>query len=308
MGSKNINLLEPGFLLHWYRIDAMLGQGGFGITYLAEDQNLLEKVAIKEYYPSQFATRTEDGSVQELSEEQTDDYKWGLDRFISEARTLTQFRHNSIVRVRNVFEDNNTAYMVMDYEEGATLADKLKGKHTLSEQALLALILPLMEGLEVVHKAGFIHRDIKPANIVVKDNRAVLIDFGAARQAVGERSTMTQITSAGYAPFEQYQSKGDRQGPWTDIYAVGATMYRAVTGITPSQALDRSNALLETSRDTYISVRATSSPIAGIVSVTLCRNFLLFRSTASPCFTKSSRRFSQLAMASMEVLAALIPA
>ena len=120
MGSKNVNLLEPGYLLHWYKIETVLGQGGFGITYLAIDENLQEKVAIKEYYPSQFATRTVEGSVQELSEEHTEDYTWGLDRFISEARTLTQFRHNSIVRVRSVFEENNTAYMVMDFEEGLT--------------------------------------------------------------------------------------------------------------------------------------------------------------------------------------------
>jgi serine/threonine protein kinase/TolB-like protein/Flp pilus assembly protein TadD len=254
LGAQNVNLLKPGYLLHWYKIDTVLGQGGFGITYLAEDQNLQEKVAIKEYFPSQFASRSGDGSVQQLSESHSEDYQWGLERFISEARTLTQFRHHSIVRVRNVFEENNTAYIVMDFEEGVTLGDKLKGKKTLPEEQLLSLFLPLMEGLEVIHAAGFIHRDIKPDNIVVKEDRAILIDFGTARQAVGERSiSMTQIVSAGYAPFEQYQTKGEHQGPWTDIYAMGAILYRAVTGIAPSQAIDRSKALLETSRDTYVS-------------------------------------------------------
>lgn len=254
MATEHAQVLNSGYKLHWYRIIKVLGQGGFGITYLVEDENLQEQVAIKKYFPSQIASRSNESEVQPLSENNRKDYDWGLGRFIDEARTLTKFRHPAITRVRSVFEENGTAYMVMDFEEGDALDEILKGKKTLPEEQIRAFLLPLIDGLKEVHQVGFIHRDIKPANIIIKKDRAVLIDFGSARQSLNQQTmTLTQLVSPGYAPFEQYQSDSTGQGPWTDAYALAATMYRAATGITPPQAIDRSRAVLETNRDVYVS-------------------------------------------------------
>ncbi|MCC7413242.1 MAG: serine/threonine protein kinase [Gammaproteobacteria bacterium] len=248
--------LAPGYRLHWYRIERVLGQGGFGITYLARDENLNVEVAIKEYLPGELSTRDADSSVQPVSMGHEEAYRWGLERFMSEARTLTLFKHPNIVEVLSVFEDNNTAYMVMAYENGHSLAQILSKRRTLEQDELKAIFLPLMDGLEKVHAAGFIHRDIKPSNIYVRrDGYAVLLDFGSARQAIGGRTqTLTSVLSPGYAPFEQYYSKGDRQGPWTDIYGMGATLYHAVTGRAPLPAVDRSEGLIDSGTDTLPSI------------------------------------------------------
>jgi len=255
MGKIHRNSLKPGHQLHWYEIKEILGQGGFGITYLAHDTNLDEDVAIKEYLPIELAVREGDFSVHPVSDAHDENYHWGLERFITEARTLTKFKHPNIVRVRNVFEDNNTAYMVMEYEKGKSLQEKLTGKKTLEEPELLKILIPILGGLEIVHQAGFIHRDIKPDNIFVRhDSSPVLLDFGSARQALGEQTkTLTSLVTPGYAPFEQYFSKSDEQGQWTDIYGMGATLYRAVTGIAPINAVDRSKAIHMTSKDTLVS-------------------------------------------------------
>jgi len=238
------NALPPGYKLHWYVIKEVLGQGGFGITYLADDTNLNHSVAIKEFLPVEMALREGDASVHPVSGEQGDNFQWGLDRFISEAQTLARFRHNNIVRVFTVFSENNTAYMVMEYERGQGLHEILKYKDKLSPWEALDILLPILDGLEQVHEAGFIHRDIKPPNIFIReDGSPVLLDFGSARQSLGEHTrTLTTMVSPGYAPFEQYVSKSDKQGPWTDIYGLGATMYRAVTGKSPPNAVDRSAA------------------------------------------------------------------
>jgi serine/threonine protein kinase len=255
MTSRNFrNALQPGHTVHWYRIDSVLGQGGFGITYLAHDTNLDHPVAIKEFLPMEMAMRDADQSVQPASQEHDERFRWGLDRFLSEARTLARFRHASIVRVASVFEANNTAYMVMELERGETLHALLARERTLVEDRLRPMLLSLLEGLEVVHGAGFIHRDIKPANVIVRaDGTPVLIDFGSARQAIGQQTrTLTTLISPGYAPYEQYLSGGDRQGPWTDIYSLAATMYRCVVGKPPIDALDRSEGLLKSQRDLYM--------------------------------------------------------
>jgi len=253
-GKIHRNSLKPGHKILWYEIKEVLGQGGFGITYLAYDPNLEKHVAIKEYLPIELAVREGDFSVHPVTEDRGKQYKWGLDRFIAEARTLSKFDHPNIVRVLSVTEENNTAYMVMAYEHGQSLQEKLKGKKTLGEAELLKILIPILGGLEQIHSAGFIHRDIKPDNIFIRnDGSPVLLDFGSARQALGEKTkTLTSLVSPGYAPFEQYFSKSDEQGEWTDIYGLGATLYRGVTGVVPLDAVDRSNAILNTSKDIIV--------------------------------------------------------
>ncbi len=252
--EKHRNSLQPGYKLHWYHIIKILGQGGFGITYLAHDTNLDQQVAIKEYLPTDLAVRENDISVHPVSEGHRESYEWGLERFISEARTLAKFKHHNIVRVLSVFTENNTAYMVMEYEHGEPMDALLKNKKTIKEEKLKSILMPMLDGLEQIHKEGFIHRDIKPPNIYIRtDGSPVLLDFGSARQSLGVQThTLTTMVSPGYAPFEQYTSKGDKQGPWTDIYGLGATMYRAVTGTGPTDAMDRSEALLHTDKDVYV--------------------------------------------------------
>ncbi len=249
------NALQPGYKLHWYEIKSILGQGGFGITYLAYDLNLEREVAIKEYMPTEFSVREGDSSVHPSSGNTTAQFEWGLDRFIQEARTLSRFEHPNIVRVHAVFEENNTGYMVMPYEKGHSLQTILSSKKTLNEATLLHLLEPLLDGLVMIHQSGFIHRDIKPDNIFIReDGSPVLLDFGSARQAVaGNTKTLTTLVSPGYAPFEQYYSKSDEQGPWTDIYGLGATLYRAIAGRTPMDAVDRSKSMLDGSKDNFVS-------------------------------------------------------
>ncbi|MGH8606070.1 MAG: protein kinase domain-containing protein [Gammaproteobacteria bacterium] len=248
------NALPPGHQLHWYRIDGILGQGGFGITYLAYDLNLHRRVAIKEYLPVEIALREEAISIHPISSKRDEEYRWGLERFIAEARMLAKFQHPNIVKVLNVFEANNTAYMVMGYEDGESFYDVLKRRKTLEEAELLMVLRPIADGLQKIHQSGFIHRDIKPANIFIrKDRSPVLLDFGSARHSVGEHTrTMTRILSPGYAPIEQYYGEGEEQGPWTDIYGLAATLYRGIAGDAPMDALARSQGILRTARDPLV--------------------------------------------------------
>ena len=236
------NALTIGSMLMEYRLESVLGAGGFGITYLAFDTNLEKKVAIKEYLPSSVAVRN-GTTVLPTSAAHEQDYRWGLDRFIQESRTLARFSHPHIVRVNRFFEANGTGYMVMDYEDGEPLKSYLQRNPFPAEAALKGLVAPLLDGLEKVHAVGFLHRDIKPDNIFVrKDGGAVLIDFGSSRQAIGGSvQALTTIVSPGYAPFEQYTTSAE-QGPWSDIYSLAGVFYFAVTGQSPPDAITRMKA------------------------------------------------------------------
>jgi serine/threonine protein kinase len=230
--------LPQGYALQEYRIDSTLGIGGFGLTYLATDRNLNLKVAIKEYLPGEFAVRCEDRSVRSKSDSTLETFNWGRSRFLDESRTLASFQHPNIVRVMRFFEANQTAYMVMEFVAGNALNDWIKTRRPLTEQALTAIAVPLLNGLEFVHGAGYLHRDIKPGNIFIRENGSpVLLDFGSAR-ATGVNTELTAIVSPGYAPLEQYHSHG-HQGPWTDLYAMGAVLYWIVTSAKPVEATAR---------------------------------------------------------------------
>ena len=234
--------LPPGTLVREFEFRQVLGHGGFGITYRGLDTVLQKTVAIKEYMPSGIAVRESDRSVQPKSGEDEKDYKWGLGRFLDEARMLARFDHPGIVRVQRFFEAHDTAYIAMEYLEGQTLAALFEGEKVLDEQRLRALLTPVLAALEQVHAAEFLHRDIKPGNIMFRNgDTPVLIDFGAARAAMAMRSqNMTAIVTPGFSPIEQYSTSVEiTQGPWTDIYAIGAVLYHGMTGIVPSDATAR---------------------------------------------------------------------
>ncbi len=241
MADDHINALPKGHRLQEYELVRVLGHGGFGITYLGYDHNLDKAVAVKEYLPVDLAGRTTGHSVVPQTEAYRADFAWGQERFLDEARTLARFAHRNIVQVHRFFEAHDTAYIVMEYAEGETLAERLKRQGTLDEGKLKAILLPLLDGLAQVHAAGVLHRDIKPGNIMLReaDGSPVLVDFGSARQAIGERSrSMTAVVTPGYGPIEQYSSRG-KQGPWTDLYALGGVCYRALTGNAPAEATER---------------------------------------------------------------------
>jgi len=229
--------LPVGYGLHEYRITGVLGHGGFGITYSAYDAGLGKTVAIKEYLPGEFAVRDGGIEVAAKSSADSDPFHWGLERFLDEARILARFHHPNVVGVHRYFEANGTAYMVMEFVDGDTLAQSFRNGRTFDTAGLLALAQPLLDGLEAVHRAGYLHRDIKPSNIMLRsDGRPVLLDFGSARSALGRGSrTVTSIVTPGYAPYEQYYSDGN-QGPWTDIYALGAILHQIVAGRPPVEA------------------------------------------------------------------------
>jgi len=233
------NALPRGYTLNEYRVESVLGAGGFGLTYLATDANLNLRVALKEYLPSDYASRAGDSTVQPRSGIAEDPFQWGLQRFMAEAKTLASFRHPNIVRVTRLFDANNTGYMVMEFVEGKALPEWIAARRPLPQSSLQAFAGPLLDGLAVIHRAGFLHRDIKPANIFVReDNSPVLLDFGSARELKGGNQELTAVVSPGYAPLEQYHAHG-RQGPWSDLYAFGGVLYWMLTGNKPVEAAAR---------------------------------------------------------------------
>jgi serine/threonine protein kinase len=230
--------LPSGYALQEYRVERLLGAGGFGLTYLAIDTNLNLRVAIKEYLPSDIAVRNPDQSVAPNSTQSGEDFMWGKRRFLDESRTLASFRHPNIVRVMRFFEAKGSAYMVMEYVEGDALPDWIKPRRPLPEAQIMSIAGPLLDGLQVVHTAGYLHRDIKPGNIYIRyDGSPVLLDFGSARQK-SDGEDLTAIVTPGYAPFEQYHSNG-QQGPWSDVYAFSGVLYWVVTAQRPLEAAAR---------------------------------------------------------------------
>jgi serine/threonine protein kinase len=233
--------LPAGYELGRYRFREILGSGGFGITYLAEDQTLNRRVAIKELLPNDIATRIDGTTVVAKTQSEEESLTWARQRFVDEGRALAACDHPNVVNVYEMVEANGTAYMVTKYEDGRSLEQWLRdlGRPP-NETELRSILIPLLDGLETVHQAGFLHRDIKPENIyLTKNGRPVLLDFGSARQAITNRNmAMTSIVTSGYAPFEQYHEDG-KQGAWSDIYALAAVMYRAITGKKPPEATRR---------------------------------------------------------------------
>lgn len=268
-----------------YYIGRILGRpGGFGITYLAYDAKLLTTVAIKEYLPRDLSSRDLDGlTVYPHSGEDGKLFEYGLHSFLEEARTLARFDHPNVVRVRDYFEENGTAYLVMDYCRGLSLAQFVSQNNegALPEETAIAVILPILDALKELHKNDYIHRDLKPQNIYLTESgRPILLDFGAARQSMSEKSqSLSVILSEGYAPLEQYQRNG-RQGPWTDVYGIVATFYNLITSKVPPSALDRLDA-------------SGSIELPGAVECSE-KVRLLFRKGLEPDYTKRIQSIDEL--------------
>lgn len=235
--------INPGtVLVYRYTIGKVLGYGSFGVTYLGWDCILEKKVAIKEYLPNEFATRAEGTSeVTVFDGEKAQQFTIGKDKFSDEAKRLATFnKEKGIIAVYDQFEDNGTAYIVMDYFEGETLQELLNREGKLNYERAIEIILPILKSLQAVHDANIIHRDISPDNIyITRDNQIKLLDFGAARYASTNMSkSLSAIYKQGFAPYEQYQSSKE-QGPWSDVYALAATLYYMLTGVVPQEAMNR---------------------------------------------------------------------
>lgn len=259
-----------------YLVGRVLGEGGFGITYIGFDLNLELRVAIKEYFPSGMVTRQVTGdtrSVTPFTGEAGEQYKKGLERFVGEAKILAKFYAlPGIVSVKDYFRENGTAYIVMEYVDGVTLKQTLKNRGgRLPVEETLSIVTPVMDSLAQVHEAGLIHRDISPDNIMLTERGAKLIDFGAAREyASAEDRSRSVIFKMGYAPYEQYQSRGE-QGPWTDVYALCATIYKCITGETPPEALERMG------EDPLLPPSRFGIPILPQVEAALLKGFAVFK-------------------------------
>ena len=237
------NLLPPGTRLGEFEISGLVGEGGFGIVYRADDHSLGRVVALKEYMPAALAARTADYSVSVKSERVRETFEIGLRSFINEARMLAQFDHPALVKVYRFWEANGTAYMAMPYYDGVTLKHVLQSRAEPPDETWLRhLVRPLLDALDLLHRGNCLHRDISPDNIMIVDGDApVLLDFGAARRVIGDATqALTVILKPGYAPIEQYDAiPGMKQGPWTDLYALAAVVHFAITGRPPAPSVGR---------------------------------------------------------------------
>lgn len=237
------HLLPGTILAKKFYVGKALGEGGFGITYIGRDINLDMKIAIKEYYPNGYVNRSNTVSPQvndSVTEGRKDFFEKGRERFLREARILARFSGEAgVVDVRDFFEENNTAYIIMEYLEGQDLKNYLNQNGTLTPDQTVRLLMPVMHSLKKIHEQGLIHRDISPDNIMLVGDKVKLLDFGAARSvSAAANKSLSVMLKPGYAPEEQYRSKGS-QGPWTDVYALCATMYKCITGVTPDDATQR---------------------------------------------------------------------
>jgi serine/threonine protein kinase len=237
------NALSAGTRLHEFEIVDLIGEGGFGIVYLARDCVLERKVALKEYLPASLASRGPGATVAPTSTRSVETFQIGLRSFMNEARMLAQFDHPALVKVYRFWEANGTAYMVMPYYQGITLKEELRSAGAPpDEMRLKQLLVQLLDALEVLHRAHALHRDIAPDNILIlPDGNPVLLDFGAARRVITDRTqALTAILKPGYAPIEQYgESPSLKQGPWTDLYALAGVIHFAITGAAPTAAVTR---------------------------------------------------------------------
>ena len=238
-GSTHYFALAAGSKLFEFEIISVLGYGGFGITYLAMDTLLEERVALKEFFPNDLAVRVTDATVRAKSGGEQPEFQAGLKTFLTEARLMARFRHRNIVHVRRFFELHGTGYIVQDYENGQTLSERLD-RGPIGEPEFRQILAGVLDGLEAVHNRAVLHRDVKPDNIILReDGTPVLIDFGAARDFASQRSrSMTAIAAGSYTSPEQWGA-GGQQGPWSDLYALGATLYRCATGTSPPTSLQR---------------------------------------------------------------------
>lgn len=253
--------LPVDYKLREYRIIQVLGKGGFGITYLAEDLNLGKKVAIKELLPDGIATRGARRLVVPQSPDRKADFDWARESFIDEARILADLVHPNIVGVMRLLEANGTAYMVMEYVEGEPLRERIKRREPPAQVVVDEYLRSILSGLRRVHERNLLHRDIKPENILVRatDRQPVLIDFGAARtRASGQSQHVTSIISPGYSPWEQYSTEVHLQGPWSDIYALAAVVYHWIAGERPPESPQRVSRVNRDEADPYepLSTRA----------------------------------------------------
>lgn len=241
-GNQSASALPPGYMLGEYKIQSVLGIGGFGVTYKAQDTALDSIVAIKEYFPQAFASRSQDQThTIRARANGYDNYQWGLREFVKEAQALAKFKHNYIVRVLRFMEANGTAYMIMEYEAGESLGDYLKRSGGyLKEADLLKVFLPVLSGLQAVHDAGLLHLDIKPDNIYIRtDGTPMLIDFGSVRQTKGKNAEERVALTPAYSALEQYPSINREPGPWSDVYSMAATIYTCITGKPPTDVMKR---------------------------------------------------------------------